>query len=119
MDYKFYCFSGRAQFLAVDFDRFSDHKSSYYNRKFELQDFVMAIYSSEKSLQAEKPSQYEKMLEIADSLSEGLPFLRVDLYYISNHIYVGELTICPGGGVSAYTNNGDMIMGKLLELPKK
>ena len=39
-----------------------------------------------------KPDQFETMKELAEKLSEGIPHIRVDFYYIQNRIYVGELT---------------------------
>ena len=38
------------------------------------------------------------MFEIAGRLSEDIPYLRVDLYYINNLIYFGEMTFFPQNG---------------------
>ena len=119
MDYKFYCFDGKVHYLEVDFNRFTEHKANYYNRDFEPVKFNEVSLFPDKDVLIEKPNQYEKMLEIAEKLSKGISHLRVDLYYINSHIYVGELTICSGGGVSPYLNNGDEILGDCWILPKK
>lgn len=63
------------------------------------------------------PRDMDMMIKIADKLSTGIPFVRVDLYCVKGKIFVGELTFFPAGGVGPLTNNGDTIMGDLLVLP--
>lgn len=46
---------------------------------------------------AEKPKEYDKMLEIAKTLSEDFPFVRVDLYETEAGVIFGELTFTPMG----------------------
>ena len=40
----------------------------------------------------------DKMFEIAEKLSAGMPHLRVDLYERNNKIYFGELTFYQSSG---------------------
>ncbi len=40
----------------------------------------------------------DEMFRLAAKLSEGVPFLRVDLYQSSGRIYFGELTFFPDSG---------------------
>ena len=39
-----------------------------------------------------KPYLFNEMKAIAEKLSQGIPFVRVDLYVIGGNIYFGELT---------------------------
>lgn len=119
MDYKFYCFNGKVHYLEVDFNRFTKHQANYYDRNFKDAGFNEKSLLPEKPVIIEKPEEYELMVELAEKLSENTPQLRVDLYYVKGKIFVGELTVCSGGGVSPYTNNGDRIMGDCFELPKQ
>lgn len=51
---------------------------------------------------------------LAETLGEGFPFVRVDLYEIDGHPYVGELTFTPSAGF--HTLDPDQIdfdLGKL------
>ena len=58
------------------------------------------------------------MIEIAQSLSEGLIHVRVDLYNVDGHIYFGEMTFFDGSGMSVYEpQEWDWIFGKYLKLP--
>ena len=45
-----------------------------------------------------KPDCMDEMFEIAGKLSEGIPFLRVDLYCIKGSPYFGEATFFPASG---------------------
>ena len=38
------------------------------------------------------------MLKVAEILSSGFPFVRVDLYYINGKVYFGEMTFYPWSG---------------------
>lgn len=49
-----------------------------------------------------KPSNWNKMVDIARTLSDGLPFVRIDLYNISGKIYFSEFTLYPGGGYGKF-----------------
>ena len=60
-----------------------------------------------------------EMLEIARKLSEGIPFVRVDLYEINAMVYFSELTFYPGGGLEAFQPiEWDYILGSWIDLTK-
>ena len=42
------------------------------------------------------------MVKIAEKLSEGFPFVRVDLYNVNGKIYFGEMTFYPASGYFVY-----------------
>jgi len=44
------------------------------------------------------PEEIDTMIELAEKLSDGIPFVRVDFYLVDGKVYVGELTFTPGGG---------------------
>ena len=59
------------------------------------------------------------MIEIAEKLSEGIPFVRVDLYNVDGKIYFGELTFYPGSGFEEFTpESWDYTLGSWIELPQ-
>ncbi|MDE1991745.1 MAG: polysaccharide biosynthesis protein, partial [Rhizobiaceae bacterium] len=45
-----------------------------------------------------RPERYAEMLEIAEKMASETDFMRVDQYAVADNIYVGELTLYPGGG---------------------
>ena len=119
LDYKLFCFNGKMQFFKVDYNRFTEHRANYYNRNLELQTFGECNFLPDFSIEFNPPKDFEKMIEIADKLSTGIPFFRVDFYYINGKIYIGEFTFYPAGGFQLFTENGDRILGDMLVLPKK
>lgn len=46
-----------------------------------------------------KPEKLAMMLKIAEKLSDGFLFVRVDLYEVDGRVYFGELTFTPATGV--------------------
>ena len=50
----------------------------------------------------EKPENYELMLRLAETLAEGLPHVRVDLYNIAGKPFFGEMTFYTGGGFDPF-----------------
>ena len=49
-----------------------------------------------------KPDCFDEMIRLAKKLSNGIPFLRVDLYEVNGKVYFGELTFYPGIGMSRF-----------------
>ena len=98
-DYKFFCFHGRVEFLAVDRDRFSSVTRVLHGRNFERLPFGYAYPRHANS--NPRPERFEEMIAIAETLSAGEPFLRVDLYDAGRPIF-GELTLHPGSGFDPF-----------------
>lgn len=98
-DYKFYCFSGHVEFVTVHFDRFTEHKTLSFDRDFMPHEFTydFAKWRGEFRGEIKRPSNFESMVQIAESLAVDFDFMRVDLYNVNNRIYFGELTPYPGG----------------------
>ena len=60
------------------------------------------------------------MFRIAEKLSMGIPYVRVDLYCISGHVYFGEMTFYPDSGFdSNLLKETDYYWGQKLQLPLK
>ena len=119
LDYKFFCFNGKMEFFKVDFNRFTNHRANYYNKELVLQPFGEKYLPPDEYIYFKEPKDFKIMINIVERLAKGIPFVRVDLYYVNDRIYVGELTFFPAGGVGTLTGDGDEIMGKLIVLPEK
>ncbi|MBR5429912.1 MAG: hypothetical protein IK116_05220, partial [Firmicutes bacterium] len=64
------------------------------------------------------PEKLEEMLDVSRRLSEGIPFVRVDLYLIRGQVYFGELTFYPTSGFAKFDPESfDRELGGLLTLP--
>jgi len=116
MDFKIYCFNGKPTFVLVVVDRFTNHTEAFFDTNWVLQPFYVDYPPTNKVLQ--KPDQFEVMLEIAENLSTGLPFCRVDLYNYEGKTIVGELTLHSNSGFEIFNpSETDQLFGKLLKLP--
>ena len=95
-DYKFFCYNGKPQYVLVDSDRYIRHKMNFYDLDWNTLNVSCGYPSNEKTIP--KPVNFDKMVEIAKTLSSDFPFVRVDLYNIEGQIYFGELTFYPCSG---------------------
>lgn len=120
-DYKFYCFNRKARFSLITTDRAApDHPTcyNYFDRDFNMLPFYNSGPHTSEALK--KPENYDKMLNLAEKLSAGIPHVRVDLYSVYKNIYVGELTFFDSSGMAKYDPpKWDEIIGSWLELPER
>lgn len=117
VDYKFFCFDGKVRFFKVDFGRFVEHHANYYSPEGELLDFGEEICLPDPNHPIILPVNLNKMVNLAERLSAGMTFLRVDLYNINSSIYFSELTFYPASGMGRFVPEGaDYKIGKYLKL---
>lgn len=115
IDYKFYCFNGKPRFIHVDMDRFEKHTRNFYDLNWKRMPFGLCYPQANRDI--EKPTQLNKMIELASILSKEFKMVRVDFYVINNRIIFGELTFYPGNGLEIFTPKGyDFEIGKYLNL---
>lgn len=121
IDYKFFCFNGKPELLYVS-EGLSDHstaKISFVDMDYKMAEFHRKDFKPFDTLPP-KPKNFEEMKELAKTLSENIPFVRVDFYEIKGKIYFGELTFYPGSGYIPFEpEEYDEILGDMLELPKE
>lgn len=117
-DYKFYCFGGKAKIVFVASGRHSTNTTfDFYDIDFNHLDITRPRVNQSKEGNA-VPENYEKMVELAERLSRGLPHVRVDFYNIGGSIYFGEFTFFTGSGMKPFhPRKWDYIFGDFLKLP--
>ena len=120
IDYKFFCFDGKPAYLYL-VKRLGGHDDTYIcflNTDWTWAPFQRKDYQLYEN--PPKPACLDKMLQIAAELSQGHPFLRVDLYCVKGQIYFSELTFYPTGGFILFENvQMDEMAGAALILPKR
>lgn len=114
IDYKFFCFNGKAKCIQVDLDRFTDHRRDFYSPEWELLPIHLSYPSSGKQIR--KPTQLSEMISIAETLASNFPFVRVDLYNLNGKVYFGELTFTPNGGFPKISYQDDQLIGSWFDL---
>lgn len=109
-DYKFFCFHGVPKMLFIATDRNVQTKFDFFDIDFHHLDIKNHYPNSTKKI--EKPRNYEKMVELAAKLSQGLEQVRVDFYNIDGKIYFGEMTLYHFSGFERFEpEEWDKIMG--------
>ncbi len=95
-DYKFFVFDGRVEYVQVDFDRFSDHTRRFFDRDWTPMEFTLEFPLGPE---ADKPAQYNQMIDVAEAIGEDFNAIRVDLYQPTDDTIVfGEITVAHGSG---------------------
>ncbi|WP_209812952.1 ATP-grasp fold amidoligase family protein [Ammoniphilus resinae] len=119
MDYRFFCYDGNP--LYIQLDSYSDTKVKKRRNIYDINWIKMDVKCSyENTLKdIERPNKLDEMIHIASKLSEGFNFVRVDLYYVNDNIYFGELTFTPQNGTGKFTPvEYDYLFGQNFELKR-
>lgn len=95
-DYKFFCFDGKPEILFVATERSTDCKFDFFDMDFNHLDIDNIHPQSGKPI--EKPKTFEQMKQLAAKLSQGMKFVRIDLYEIDGKLWFSEFTIYHAGG---------------------
>ena len=95
-DYKFFCFGGHPQIMYVSQDTSSTPKTDFFDMEYHRLPITMKDPNSK--IIPPCPQKFEEMKHLAERLSCGTKFLRVDFFNIDDEIYSGELTFfhCDG-----------------------
>lgn len=103
-DYKFFCFDGVPKYCQVISNRRTKETIDFYDMNWIHQEFYgLNPKCKQSDISIPKPALLNQMINIAKIFSKNMPFLRVDLYNINNHIYFGELTFYPASGIGTFT----------------
>lgn len=125
LDYKFMCFDGKVKLMFLDIGVIGNgtgHAKEYYrnvyDRNFNLLEVIETRENYPKPIN--KPKNFDKMVEIAETLSKGISHVRVDLYNVNGRIYFGEMTFFHGSGLSNYfvPENWNDKLGSYIDLSK-
>ena len=112
-DYKFWCFNGKPTFMYVT-NKGKVIKENFYDMDFKP---VSIDHGFERTIpEYEKPTNFDKMKELATQLSAGIPFVRVDFFNVDGRIYFGEFTFYDWGGMRPFRNDWDEKIGQFIEL---
>ena len=115
-DYKLMCFGGKVKCSFVCTDRSEGLNVTFFDRQWQKMPFERHYPASKKPIAC--PKNYEEMVRLAEILSEGIPFVRVDFYEIKGKTYFGELTFYPGSGLEKFhPQTWDRTLGDWIELP--
>lgn len=100
-------------------NRFTTHNFNYFDMDFQ----PLAITSVDGTPidydLITKPKAFEEMKNVARTLSNGIPLVRVDLYEVSGKVYFGELTFFDSSGYDNLNSDEvDLQWGSWISLPR-
>lgn len=103
-DFKVHCFrrDGKlTQIVQVHSDRFGNHRVNFFTpdwHPIKLSHGLAWMPPEDIPI----PSELSEMLVVADRLSQGVNYVRVDLYASAGCVYFGELTFTPAAGLRRF-----------------
>lgn len=101
IDYKFYCFGGKAACVLMCCGRDeTGHGAKYYffDRNWNLKRYNRTGKEAPEGFTLPKPQGIERLFDYADKLTKPYPFVRADFYLEKGRVIFGELTFTPCGG---------------------
>lgn len=101
IDYKFYCFGGRADCVLVCHGRGADGKGAkyyFFDRNWNLLRYNKAGIEAPEGFTLPKPKNIDLLFDYAEKISKPFPFVRADFYLEYGKPTFGELTFTPCGG---------------------
>ena len=119
-DYKFFCFNGVVKALFVATDRQNpkeDVKFDFFDSNYNHLPLLQGHKNA--SITPPKPHSFDEMKRLAETLSSGIPHVRVDFYEVNGRPIFGELTFCHFAGMVPFEpDSWDNVFGEWLILPK-
>lgn len=120
IDYKFFCFHGKAEYLYVISDRKVGEKAEFgiFTPDFEQLPYERA---DEKPFTrtVSPPENYAEMLSYAQMLAKPFLHARIDLYNQDGKIIFGEITFFDGSGYMTFRpDEFDAMMGEKFVIGK-
>ena len=115
-DYKILVFDGKARYIWIDSDRYTEHHRNIYD--FDWNPAPFEIEFPKRKEELPPPVNLAKMKELAEKLAEGFPEVRVDFYEVDGKLLFGEMTFTSGSGQEKITPyEYDKILGDMITLP--
>ncbi len=116
-DYKLFVFGGRVEFILVTMGRFDVRAHHFLDRDWNPVDVTLAYSSLRRSVPP--PPHLAQMIEAAETLADGIDFVRADFYDTEVRLFFGELTTTPGCGMDRFDPASfDTRLGSLWKLDR-
>ena len=101
IEFKMFCFDGDIKLLYVNINKNSNRQRNFYDENFDLVNVdIKKSYPKNDTFDI---CNHLEAIQLAEKLSQDIPFVRVDMYYANPGCYkVGELTFSPGAGTDRF-----------------
>lgn len=112
VDYKFFVFGGRVEFIQVDTDREHRHKRTMFDRDWQRLPLRLGYPVDPRPI--DPPASLSRMIAAAETLGRDFDFVRVDLYDVDGTPLFGEMSFYPNSGLDRFSpTHFDDHFGKL------
>lgn len=99
LDFRCWCFHGQVRLIQLDNPAYS--RLEFYDS--EWNSLALRHRSGGgQATQSPKPNNLSELVAVAQALSRGIDFVRVDLYNVRGRVYFGELTFTPRAGLFTF-----------------
>lgn len=117
--FKFFCFGGEPYIAQIiQNDKQANETIDYIDMDYNFLKLSQGYPNSKKKNRLPKPCLFEQMKSIASKLSEGFPFIRVDLYDCGDKIVFSEFTFFSDAGFARFfPKKWDRLLGEKIKLP--
>lgn len=122
IDYKIWCFNGKAHYIWVCCNRDKDGTEVMtYDMSWTAHpEYSLFTPHYRRGKTIPKPHNFKRMIEVAETLAKPFPVVRVDLYNIGGKIYFGEMTFTSLGGLmDFYTDEFQRMTGDIININYK
>lgn len=117
VDYKFFCFNGKPEYIYISSDLVHDRQAQI--GFFYLDGTKMPLVRDDYEPMDidELPPFFKNMKKDAKILCEEFPFVRVDFFVTNDTYYFAELTFTPSGGMMPFNpDRYDLEWGNMLDI---
>lgn len=120
VEYKMFCFDGKVKMILVC--KGQAHSGGRTNDYCDvnLQRLPFTSLNPNSAGELKVPDELPQLISFAETLSKGIPQLRVDTYLADGKIYFGELTFFHNSGFCSFDPpEWDKILGDWITLPEQ
>ncbi len=118
VDYKIHCFNGQPEFILTCSNRFTREglAEAFYDLNWNKIPVRRPDHDFDE-IDVQRPDNINEMIQMAEKIATGIPFIRIDFYSINHEVYFGEATFFPASGFKKFIpEEYDEYFGKLIHL---
>ena len=115
-DYKIHCFNGIPESIEYISGEGEKRRLTFLNLNWEPLWYRTATYPVHETCPP-RPEKLSDLIRTAEVLSNGFPYVRVDLYVVKGQVKFGEMTFTPSSGQARWVpEEAERYLGGLITL---